>query len=349
MAAITGSQTKLILKKATTFGTEVAASTLDAMGVQSFTPSQSSDTIEGNSLGTGLVMEVNQEVGNVGFTAALNMVAGYQNGFDVLLAQLFGDPATPAEQTTGEGDYLHVISMSTENAENGWVNIARLLTSTVAQSFPACAVTGMTLTAAQPTTGLVAAFSLICSDAIRDSAVNTVAVINAATLKDQTSIIVKNESEWLINEASDSALSSGDRVAITNWVLSLNRPLATSPEIKGTAGNGEFVSDGFVNGTLAITMSKLDAMTFFDGADDGTYFKGSFIVEGAQIGAGENKLFQINFPRLKLLTQPDYALAVPGNNPVDMTFQIFAADAAPSGMSSVYPQVSIINEKSTSY
>lgn len=349
MAAITGAGTKLIAKKSTTFGTETAASTLDAMGVQSFSPSTSGDTIEGNSLGTGLVMEINQEVGNLNHTASLALVAGYQNGFDVFLAQFFGSPAAPTEQTVGEADWLHVISMSVNNAQNGWVTIARTLTSTVAESFPSCAVTTMTLTAATPTSALTASFDLLCSDRVRDSVVNTHGVITASTLKNQTSIIVKNESEFMINAASDAALDSGDLVAITNWVLTLNRPLVSSPEIKGTPGNGEFSSDGFVNGTLAITMSKLDAMTFFDGFEDGTFFKSEFSVEGAAIGAGENRMFSIRLPRLKLLTPPEYALSEPGNNPVDMTFQVFAADAAPSGMSSVYPQARLINSKSTTY
>lgn len=349
MAPITGAQTVLIAKKTTTFGTEVAASTGDKLGVTGFTPADDSDLIPANSLGTGLVMEVNTERGNVRATAALSMITGYENGFDLFLAQMLGSPAAPTEQTVGQGDYQHVISMSTANANNGWLTLARLLKSDTVESFPSCAVTSMKFSVKSPTAPLTVDIDLVADQRIRTSAINTPSVLNASTMKDQTSIIVKNESEFLIDLASTGALTSADRVAITDWNLTLNRPLRITPEIKGVAGNGEFDSDGFVTGELQITMSKMNAVTFWDAVDSGAFFKSSFIVNGAAIGTGVNRMFKMNLPRLKILKLPDYNLSEAGNNPVSVTFTIYAADAAPTGFTSVYPQATLINTRTASY
>lgn len=350
MAAITGSQTKLAIKKTTTFGTEVAVGALDAMGVRSFTIKEDADTLEGNSLGTGLVMETNTEKGNTRYSGSFSMVGGYENGFDMLLAQFFGAPAAPAEQTVGQGDYLHVLGMSTANANNGWLTGARTLSSGHAESYPSMAVTALRLSVGAPTAPLVADIDVVMDQVVLDSATNSVAVINAATLKDQTyNILVKRESEFLLDTEASGALASGDRVAITAWNLTLNRPLRSTPEIKGTPGDGEFASDGFVNGTLSVTMSKLDALTYFDAANNGTLFKSQLIVSGAAIGTGVNRMFKLALPRMRLLTRPDYNLADAGNNPQSMTWQIYAAGAAPTGFTSVYPQATLINTRTASY
>lgn len=349
MATITGNEAKLSIVKATTWGTEPSASTGDLAQVNSYAVAESATELEGNQLGAGLGMLNDIERGNVSHEVSLEMVAGYQNKADVILASFFGSPTSPTEQTTGQGDYLHVINASTSLHANGYVSFAEKVTSSDAISVPTAAVQSITLSHEEPTSELLLSATLLGSG-LDLSPVNNVAALDAATTANQVKVYVKRESYWLINTQSSGALSTGSHlICPVSASITLSRNMIVRNTPCNSAASPVPGADGFFEGELTLELPTLEALTYFTGAEAGTIYKASLTVEGAAIGTGVNRRFELRLPGLKLLTSPERALSEAGDNPVTLNFKVLAALTNPTGMTSVRPQLRIINTRSTVY
>lgn len=349
MAILPGNEQKLVIKKATTWGTAVAATSGDLAAINSFENSVSVDELESNQLGLGQSMRTDISHGNITVEGSLEMAVGWQNKADVILASFFGDPQAPVEQTVGQGDYLHVLLADTSLHQNGYITFAQKATTTDVIEFPTAAIQSITLSHDEPTSDLILSADFLASERELSTSVNTLAVVDASTLATQTKLKVRKSSRWMLNLRSGGALTAPtDVITPISASIQLSRAMEILNEVANTTASPVPTSDGFLEGTLELTFAGLEDLTYYTGFDNETFYKASLFIEGDQIGTGVKRSFEIRFPSLKLMP-PENSLSDPGNNELTLSFNIFAAESNPTGMTSVRPHIRLINTRSTSY
>lgn len=347
---LTGTQTKAIYKlgkQNTAFGTALAAGAGDRIRGAISTNYQAQELTK-NPLGSGLTMQDDIIKGRITPVISLSMDVGFRNGADRLAAQFFSTSAAPAEQNAGEGDYLHSFTMNS-TANNIYGTFAYELTSAKVAELPSCACRSFQTSFGGTNEILQAQVELLGNDLELATSVNTNAVISASTNIDSECVIVKLEDQFWLNAESDGALDSGDQYDITSYTRVLSRPQEFSGQVKGSAGNPAPLAGEIISGTLSVVIEALDDISKFDSWNAGDTFKCALIVEGSQIGAGDNKTWAEYTPRIKLVQAPKYNITDAGYNSVMLDFVILQATTAPTGMASTLPYLQITNEQTTNY
>lgn len=347
MAEITGSRTNLIMKIGSTFGTAVSGGAGNKIPFRSISRSLNPAALENAPLGLGRSMLTDSRRGNLIPRLSIDMVAGFRNSMDVMIAQMMGTAAAPTEQTASQGDYKHTITFSdTRNAK--WLTTAFDATTTEVFEYPSCAVTRINIKADPPASYLNFAADLLANEEKIASTTNTNASLASATLTDDEEAVVQTTSTFRMNTQSGSALAGGDKVEITSLDFELMIPQNPIFEIKGASGNSEPRVGGLLEGTVKITFAELASFTYFTAAAADTAYKMDFEVTGTQIGSGVNKSIKILVPRMKIIEDIDFGLNDPGNNQPTVTMKLLSSSSNPSGMTSNYPYFEIINTLSTS-
>lgn len=346
MAAISGKETLLGLKVSSTWGTEVAVDKL--ISFASFEPGKSVSALQDNPNGLNRSMLDSQQRGAEDIRPTVSANIGYKSNHEYMLAQFMGTSGAPSEQTPSQADYLHrVLFNPTLHAK--LLSLAIKDTTTTTLAYPSASVTDLTVTVANPPNFVNASYSLIGSALSLTSSTNTTTVLNALTPAAVNPVIVDQADEFLINVSSGGALTSPtDRIAIQSFVINLSRPQESIAEIKGSAGNAQPTDGGLFAGTVTLTLKNKADHTYLTAADAGTEYKCSMIMEGAQIGSGENNTFAIYVPRMKIIDQPGHSVTDTGQNPLSITFNCLVAASNPTGLNSTYPYFEIINTTSTS-
>lgn len=344
MASIDGKRTKIGFAKVTTYGTAVAATKLIACS--SFNQSASAPVLQGDNVGINYEMLEDVEVGAQDYRLSWSMNAGYLTNFDILVAFFMGTSGAPTEVTASQGDYKHTITLNT-NPNAYYLTFAAQVTSTEVIEWPSVTIDSLTLTYAVENY-VKADFTAIANLRKLDSSTNTTgAGVGAGVVPTLDQAVFKIEDSFLINSQSGGALSSGDRVNITNAVLTLQRPLRVIHEAKGSVGNAEPGLDNYFRAFLTITLKDMAALTYFTARGAGTEYKSELAVDGAQIGTGTNKTIKWKLPRMKIVEDPQYNIGGPFLNPHTITFECLQATSNPTGMSSTYPYFEITNTRST--
>lgn len=347
MAEITGADTKIALKVASTFGTAVAVSTGDQMEVESLNQSTNPEELSASPIGSGNLMQNDAQQGAV------------SPSIDIEKIDYFNDAGVAAEAAFWQGEsvmnmgnsaYTHSFMRSSFNQK--WVTLAHQLGSNTAAEFASCAVTRVQVTYENPPNYARKSLSLIANGRDTDPSTNTYNVLQSTTLADTERVVLQPDDEFLINTQGGSALASPtDRVAITSLVVEYIAEQDFAREIKGTAGLGEPFPSGNppFDTILTVTFRALEDATYFNAAEDGTEYKAQLTVTGSLIGGSQYKKWVRCFPRLKIIQDPQYNLTSPSLNPHTVIFKALAASSAPSGMWSVYPYAMVTNGKSTAY
>ena len=346
MPAITGKETLVGLKMATTYGTAVAVDKLIAC--DSFTQSRNVEKLMRSPLGLNKLFETNMQQGRASPTIGGTCKVGFQNNVEYLLAQFFGSATTPAEQTPSQADYLTRLTFnSTLNAK--YLTMAMKDTTTETLEFPAVGIDSLTFTIV-PNQYVNVDFTGIANIRNLASVTNTTTTMNALTAPLENEIVVRESDEFLINTQGGSALTTvNDRKIIEQAVISFTKPQESIPLIKGSAGNGEPTSTGNYTCTVTITYNTLEDHTWFTAAEAGTEYKARFQFLGSQIGTGSNQTFRMFFPRLQIIDDPEYTATTPGNNKHVVTYTAMQATTNPTGMNAVNPYVEYINGISVVY
>jgi len=349
MAAITGKETLVGLKMATTYGTPVAVDRLIAC--DAFNQSRNVEKLMRSPLGLNKLFDSNITQGRASPTVGGTTKIGFQNNVEFMLAQFFGKSSTPAEQNVGENDYLTRLTFNNVapilNAK--YLTMAMKDTSTTTLEFPAVAMDSMTITIV-PNNYISMDFTGIANTRNLSSATNTTTVMNALSAPAENEIVVRETDEFLINAQASGALTTAtDRKVIEQCVITFTKPQESIPLIKGSAGNGEPTSTGNYTCTLTVTYNTLEDHTWFTAAESGTEYKAGFTFEGSQIGAGDNYGFRLYFPRLQIVDDPEYTATTPGNNKHIVTYTAMPATSAPTGMNDVHPYVEYTNTISSAY
>jgi len=346
MAIVSGAGTNAIIQIASTWGTAVDGGAGDKLAAE-ITPNFNVEELIRRQIGSGVHMTQQAVVGNFKPTVSLAMDGGYRNTMDVLIAQFFGTAGAPSETTGGQADYLHTITFNTTlNAK--YVTLAYDTSSTTVMEFPTCAVRSINFSLDDPPGILAFTAELLANTAVTTSTTNSNADLAAATATDTEVIAYALEDTFRINASSGGSLGGGDQYNITGYNLTLTRPQEIFGEIKGATGNSAPLATGLFEGELTLNVASLADHTRFTEWAASTAQKCSLNIQGTQIGSGVNKAITINIPKMVLVTEPQYNLTSEGVNPLTLTYKIIAATANPTGMSSTYPYVTMVNGLSTS-
>lgn len=349
MAAISGKTTNLafdISELADTYGTAEAVTAKTV--VDSFSWSENPEELIDEGIGSGGFLATNALAANQKPTISIAGKIGYNNGFPHILAQFFGTAGTPTEQTVSEGDYLHQILFNA-TMNRVWLTYAIESSSTTVLEFPSCTTRSLTITAQNPTNFVTYSAEMLANKVVTSSPTNNNAAIQAVSVTDSEVAKLTTSDEWRINAQAGGSLSTSDKVAIQSWVLTLSRPQEFINEIRGASGNSTPNETGSVEGTLQVQLKNHADNTWEAAAQAGTEYKSTLHFDGTQIAGGVNKKYTFFLPRMVPIQTPQYNLTSPGANPTVVTFRLLDATAAPTGMSSAYPYVEVINERTSAY
>lgn len=340
-----GLDTNAGIRIATTWGTPVACGATHKLVAEISDAANESELIA-RQLGSGSVMALTATKANIQPTVSLTMDLGYRNNSDVLLAQFFGTAAAPTQQTVGQGDWLHSITFNT-SLNSRFLTIARESSTSTVIEYPTCATRSVTIRTTQIPGFLEMSAELVANTIALSSSTNTNATLATTTLSESNIATASFADDFWIDTQASVALASADQLNITSYELTLTRPQVLPSEIKGSAGNGAPIVDGQFEGTLTVTLAQNANHTWLNAWNTETVYKSLFTVEGAQIGTGVNRQYRIYLPGMILIQKPEINLANDGANPMTLTFRLVRAATNPTGMSSTFPYIELVNTLAT--
>lgn len=349
MTQKTGSASTIIAKKATTFGTAVAASTGDKMIVEGLTRTENTAELSTTGIGSGLDMQNDKQTGAVAPVISINKNDFYDDSAEFLEALFFGGASVI---NMGSGGYSHsFLYNATRNAAFATVAFDGL---TSVFEYPSCTPTKLSLSGDNPPNYFKKTIEMLGNKRVTSALggnVNTVALLAASTISDNSKIVIKPEDYFIINNQTGTDVSNGTIIPIKSIKIDLAVPAQYVPEIKGSAGNGQPVLNGnpTFTGTITIELKNLQDLTWFDAQDGAKEYKAALVITGNLIGGSIYYKKQYFFPRLKVIKDPAYDLNTTAENPSTIVFDCIAATSNPTGMISTLPYVTLQNTKSSAY
>lgn len=347
MTSKTGASTTIIATKATTFGTAVAGTTGAKMEVESLNHTQNSEVLQASPIGSGLDMQNDAQIGAQSPSIDISKIAAYDDAGVFLEALFFGGNSVI---NMGSGAYHQSITYNATRNQYG-ATVAFQGHSLGVFEYPWCTPTALNVVADTPPDYVRHTINMLGNDRVISGTVNSAGSIVNATLANSKRVIVKPEDAFVINSQSGGALSGSDSVAVKSVTIQYNHDAEHVQEIKNSAGNGQVVSTGNppFNCTLTVEFRNLNDFTYFTAQDAGTEYKAELRITGDLIGGSQYYGRTYAFPRLKILSDPEYNLTTPAENPSTVVFQALAASASPTGMINVLPYILVKNTKSTTY
>lgn len=348
MPARTGSDTHLGVTLSGTFGTVNAAGSGHKLQVDSITHGKGLTEITENAIGSGLSMQQDSVTGDFNPTMSLPKTVRDLDQGNALIAAFMGREVVNAGAS---GSYTHSYIHQTSSITN-FVNVAFTPDSANCIEYLNGVVTRLQFDL-NPNDYLKQTSDLLFTNQLITGTTNTAASLAAATeVSGRKPFVVKPEHYVRINAQSDGALANGDKVAVTNCTVILTKEKVLTGEIKGEAGYGAPTSSGgsaaFV-AEVTLTFKNLADMTYYTAVNAGTEYKMDMLVDGELIGGTTYRQFVIRIPRAKIVTDPQFNVANPGDNELTVTFRSLVASSTPTGMFDVYPQVMSVNTRSTAY
>lgn len=345
MASIRGTDTNVILKQGTTHGTAVSGGSTDKLPVESISVTRNASELSSNEIGTGLSMATDMALGETTYNVDITMQMGYNNGAETWLALFMGaSTASPAEENTGEGDYKHVITYSPSVKK--FATIAHDTSSTTVVECPSCYPANISISTS-PFNYLELSGSWVANTALFSSTTNSNASLASATIANKRKIVAQRNDVFLVNAQGGGALSSStDKVCASNVTLNLMDEKAIQNCFSGSESAGAPIRTDLFSGDLQLEFLEMEDHTWINYRNNETALKCGFIVDGAQIGAGENYTFSFYIPRM-VVTSVDHSISSAGVNGFTVTCKILKADSNPTGMTSTYPYFEVINTQST--
>lgn len=339
-----GSETLVGFKIQSGFDWGASATANSKLELTNFTGLENTTKLFRNPIGSGLLMQKTTDIGSTAPTivgekdvlcedAGLAMVAGFFGGCSV--------------SSLGSGAYKHTFTF---NPTRKYFTFVHDEASGLLKEYINCVPQSLDFTC-EPNTYMRQSFNLLSTMMRLSSQSNSAAGLATATLPNERVFVVRPDDAFRINAQAGGSLASSDTVSNISTTINFAIPLEIVPEIKGSVGNGAPRFSGAPPFTATITMNlkTLENQTWFAALQAGTEYKADFTVTGETIGGGFSYAFVLSFPRLKVVSDPQYALTSPGENPTTVTFEALVATANPTGMSSTYPYIEVTNTRSTTY
>jgi hypothetical protein len=347
--AITGADTVAALKVGTTFGTAATFAAGDRYEFENLDAGRNPEELAASPKGSGQIMANESQQGAISPTITIEKLEHFNDAGTAAEAVFFGNEGV-TNVHTGQAWTHSIICSDTFN--NSYLTHAYQFTGGSIMESASCTPIRLTATYENPPNYGRISLELLANDIIQESTTNTYSAMQSLTIADSERIVGYPDDEFLINIQSSGALTSPThRLSVKSLVATYEKPQEHTREFKGSLGNGEPVpvGDPPFMATLAVTLSGLDASTYFQRAREGTEYKASFTLTGSLIAGGVYKRLVRQWPRLKLVQDPTYSVSSAGINEVTLNFKCLVAASVPTGMLSVYPATLVTNTRSNGY
>lgn len=339
----TGRELIVGLKKASTWHTPVACGANDGLlilsdNIKLNTPSELDD-----SAGQEWIFQADEGVqDNKG---SLEAYMRYE-GFDVALALIMGTAGVPTQQGATAA-YANTYGQASSIFGNFATLAQKKLTNKIWE-FPSIKLHGFKLSA-QMNKPVKISVDGIADILDRGSSTNTVATMANVTYPDVLHRIIMNKDTVVrVNDQSDAALDSGDAVYPTSIDFSFNRPMDAQP-VAGQDGVDEPIDNGFPAITCTMKFPRYNTANdaFFSDWDAFTSKKMDILFQGPLIADTYYYTFKLSMPHVKV-NNPAAPVSGAGKIPFSVSFDILAAQAAPTGMTHTTPfQIDVTNLRTT--
>ncbi|RJX29175.1 MAG: hypothetical protein C4525_14860 [Desulfarculus sp.] len=323
-----GKEIKAAFKKASAWGTAVACGEGDVLLVTGEKISQSIEHLPDDSAGQSF--HADRDLGLITCSGELSAYLRYQ-GLGVLLALALGAAGSPSPH--GAGGFDHQLRMAGDL--DGLFGTLAVYKGFSVHEFASAKVDGFTIEgqAGQP---LSVSFNLICNGRSinTDSGANTNASLAALAAPATGNRVLFRQGAFMINDAEDEALDSGDLITPSRFSLSLRRGLAGDHLAGGNDRIAEPTHAAFPELTLSLEFPSYTSDTYLSDLGSDTRKKVQINFTGGEIESGVNYAFSLIMPHL-VITNAEAAVDKAGKIAHPISASLLATAAERSGMSGI--------------
>lgn len=339
MPAKTGSNSGVVAQIGTTHGTAVAAGAGDKWIVNNINFRRNAEALSEAAVGSGNDMFADSEVGAINPGGSIEWNQRFDGPGVTAEALFFGGRSATA---IGAG-YLTSV-MYNANRTQRFLTVAHDVGDSNSVEYPSCYPSKLTVNIT-PDAFSTSSMDFVANEQKISGQTNSSAVIAAATSPASTKFVVARQSDiFRINLQGGAALTNSDAVSIQSATIEYSYDLEVVRELKNATGNSAPVASGqppFAT-TLTITLKEAADLTWFTAHQAGTEYKADIVITSSYNAAPGLPFAKVyRFPRLKLLSDPDFSLANAGRNPMTLVFTAMVATSVPTGMYSTYPAVMV--------
>lgn len=256
---LTGAEIIYGLKKATTWGTAVAAAATDGFLALPWSADPTNDTITDDSLGQFVATSATP--GQTKLQATVTAYARYND--EVLfsmLAAVYGTAGVPVTHAAGTLSKDHVLKIN-KSVDGLFFTLAAKIGTGFVEEIPSWKINKVEITG-ETGKPLQFKFSGDGIDLVADSAVNTLGTFNSVTILETANRAYFGQSVIRMNDNSAAALAGGDKISPSKFTLVLERKLTGVYGAYVDAGAGrdlidEPTNDGLFSGSLSLTFPRL--------------------------------------------------------------------------------------------
>lgn len=332
---LNGAEIVYAIKKATTWGTAVAAVAGDGfMGLPASLDPDNALIVD-DSLGQFFVTDATP-----GQTKLEPSIPGYLRYNDEvvlsMLAACMGVAGVPATHSAGTLSKDHVLKIA-KHTDGLFFTLAAKIGTGFVEEVPAWKIAKAVLTfeTGKP---VQFAFSGPGNDLLVDSAVNTIGTFGSVTILETANRAYMGQVVARMNDASGIALAVGDKIGASKIVLTLERKLTGVYGSYVDAGAGrdlidEPTNDGLWTGSVSITLPRLKDNTGRVKMKANTSRKMDITCTGPIIEGAIPYLILIQMPNLKPKKNSNAHKQGILDNTWD--FEILGATVAPTGMTGI--------------
>lgn len=248
---------------------------------------------------------------------------------------------SPSENTSSQGDYAHAMPLSA--ATTKFLTVAGVLETDEAIEGESAQPTSLTISGAQNDPLRVDVSGVVSKvvSSYEATPENTKAELAGMTYPTPDLAFCNGTNLYCrINASGGGALSSSDDIKI----MSFSYQVARSPYISWVFdGAGTSVMQQprypspFSTYQLSLTLDRLDEsildiMSYFQ---SGTELKAELLVDGEQIGSGDNASIKISVPKMVAISNPLPSSSHASQMNPTIVFTCMEADSAPTGMTGI--------------
>lgn len=354
MASIPGHTQALGIAQGSTWGTAVQATS--KLGVSAFNAPASRELRVTGNHNRGFLPAVAKQGREIADFSASGMCT-FGEPWLLLYALFAGASSSPAEQTSGQGDYLHNLDISPD--ANKFFSCAWEVESDTVHENPSVVLSsfGFNFQENEPITWT--AQGMADQKKMSGAATNN-AQLNALADAQAEELAMFNGTNAYLRIADYStgtALDSGDNLALATASIQLAIPRTRYYGVRGANTRSSYrpYQSGLLSGTFTVMLAEQDdsVLDLYAKFNSGTVLMAELFVDGAQIGSGVNTSLKFQLPSLTPINDngSDGIGGQASLSQPQMTFAMNQAPAAPSGMSGVtnLMRLATIDERSSAY
>lgn len=339
--AKTGSQTPIVVTKATTWGTAVQGGAGSRLVGFKVSPKAGKTALTPNAIGTGTDMYDHIDAGPE--KPSITLSDGderFDGPAQLIEATFFGGASVVAQAS---GTYCHSFIYN-QTRDAAFVTIAvQGMNGSVIEH--ATCMPSKISTSVKVGDYVKKTIELLSSDEKITGTTNTAVTMAGTTAPTTKKAIAQKSDKFRINSGA-WALSDLDVIPFLQADIEISDDIDHNIQIANSDLNGIPTRKGNppFKGSLKITFAKQDTWKWREALDAGTEFKADIVITSSNYAGGTVPYSEAyRFPRLKLVTDIDWSVAEASDNPVTVTFEALAATSIPAGMCSKMPEKMIVN------